>query len=74
MDVVVCPSIEAVVASLNVVVGSNGQHEDGPAEGGHIVLVTQVSLRRWNKGGISAGRKGRAISIRMFLYVGLSVR
>ena len=30
VDVVVCPSIEAVVPSLNVV-GSNGQHEHGPA-------------------------------------------
>ena len=31
MDAVVCLSIEAVMPTLNVIVGSNGQHEDGPA-------------------------------------------
>ena len=40
-----------------------------------VVVVVALSLRRWNMGGISAsGRKGRAITFRMYLYVGLSVR
>ena len=39
------------------------------------VVVVALSLGRLNMGGISAsGRKGRAISFRMYLYVGLSVR
>ena len=39
------------------------------------VAVVALSLRLWNMGGMSAsGRKGRAISFRMYLYVGLSVR
>ena len=39
------------------------------------VVVVALSLRPWNMGVISAScRKGRAISFRMCLYVGLSVR
>ena len=39
------------------------------------VVVVALSLRRWNMGEISAsGRKGRAITFLMYLYVGLSVR
>ena len=37
------------------------------------VVVVVLSLRRWNAGGISpSGKKGRAISFQMYLYVGLS--
>ena len=70
MDAVVCPSVKAVIPPLYAIVRSNGQHVDGQQEGGHNVLVTQVSatyltslqrvsvvallLRSWNMDGISA--------------------
>jgi len=88
---VVCPAIEAVVPSLNVVVCSNGQHEGGPAgRRPHCTSNPGVSyeidkFKKTGSGGavtetleqgrdISTGRKSRAISCRIYLYMGLIVR
>ena len=81
MDTVDCPSVNAVVPPLDVVVRSNKQHVDGLASNPGVSCVVNkfpLSLRRWNMSGTSSisasGRKGRAINFRIYFYVGLFVR